>query len=126
MSAFWSRGRDISAENENAAAAGTLARSWRLTAVDRCDRCAHHNTQYSSALADIAVEIQDETMRLACCALFGIRVIPIPESLPGLGAPAAQLGRRLDVPVLATSAEALPRCGTDFSPGQLFHVQHLR
>ena len=145
MSAFWSRGRDISAENENAAAAGTLARSWRLTAVDRCDRCgaqayvrvllpggldllfcAHHNRQYSSALADIAVEIQDETMRLACYALFGIRVIPIPESLPGLGAPAAQLGRRLDVPVLATSAEALPRCGTDFSPGQLFHVQHLR
>ena len=97
MSAFWTRGRDMGAENENGAAAGTLARSWRLTAVDRCDRCgaqayvrvllpggldllfcAHHNTQYSSALADIAVEIQDETMRLACCALFGIRVIPIP------------------------------------------------
>jgi len=96
MSAFWTRGRDTSAESENAAAAGPRARVWRLTTVDRCDRCgaqayvrvllpsrlellfcAHHNRQYSSALADIAVEIQDETMRLACYALFGIRVIPI-------------------------------------------------
>jgi|SRR5215471_8136894 len=96
MSAFWTRGRDTSAESENAAAAGPPARVWRLTTVDRCDRCgaqayvrvllpsrlellfcAHHNRQYSSALADIAVEIQDETMRLACYALFGIRVIPI-------------------------------------------------
>ena len=68
-----------------------------INAVYRCDRCgaqayvrvllssrlellfcAHHNRQYASALADIAVEIQDETMRLACYALFGIRVIPIP------------------------------------------------
>ena len=97
MSAFWTRGRDTGADSENAAATGARARSWRLTAVDRCDRCgaqayvrvllpgslellfcAHHNRQYSSALADVAVEIQDETMRLACCALFGIRVIPIP------------------------------------------------
>jgi|SRR5215469_3148754 len=97
MSAFWTRGRHTNAESEGAAAAGPRARSWRLTAVDRCDRCgaqayvrvllpgrlellfcAHHNRQYSSALADIAIEIQDETMRLACCALFGIRVIPIP------------------------------------------------
>ena len=98
MCAFWTRGRDTSAESENAAAAGPRARIWRLTAVDRCDRCgaqayvrvllpgrlellfcAHHNRQYSSALVDIAVEIQDETMRLARCALFGIRVIPIPR-----------------------------------------------
>jgi hypothetical protein len=83
MSAFWSRGQYRSAESENATVAG--ARGWRLTAVDRCDRCgaqayvrvllpsrlellfcAHHNRQYSSALANIAVEIQDETMRLAC------------------------------------------------------------
>ena len=97
MSAFWTRGRDTNAEIEDAAAAGARAPDWRLTAVDRCDRCgaqayvrvllpgrmellfcAHHNRQYSSALADIAVEIQDETMRLACCALSGIRVIPIP------------------------------------------------
>jgi hypothetical protein len=96
MSAFWTRGRDTNAGSEDAAAAGALARIWRLTAVDRCDRCgaqayvrvllpgrlellfcAHHNRQYSSALADVAVEIQDETTRLAC-ALYGIRVIPIP------------------------------------------------
>ena len=87
MGAFWTRGQATNAENEDAAAAGSLARIWRLTAVDRCDRCgaqayvrvllpgrlellfcAHHNRQYSSALADIAVEIQDETIRLACCA----------------------------------------------------------
>ena len=93
MSAFWTRGRDTNAESEDAAA-GARARSWRLTAVDRCDRCgaqayvrvllpsglellfcAHHNRQYASALANIAVEIQDETMRLACCALCGILAI---------------------------------------------------
>ena len=91
MSAFWTRGRDSRAENENAAAAGARVRIWQLTAVDRCDRCgaqayvrvllprrlellfcAHHSRQYSSALANIAVEIQDETIRLACCALCGI------------------------------------------------------
>ena len=84
MSAFWTRSRDSHADGENAAAAGGGTRIWRLTAVDRCDRCgaqayvrvllpgrlellfcAHHNRQYASALADIAVEIQDETMRLA-------------------------------------------------------------
>jgi hypothetical protein len=84
MSAFWTRGGDRSAESQQAAAAGARARGWRLTAVDRCDRCgaqayvrvllpgrlellfcAHHNRQYSSALADIAVEIQDETIQLA-------------------------------------------------------------
>jgi hypothetical protein len=97
MSAFWSRGRDRIAESENATASGPRACSWRLTAVDRCDRCgaqayvrvllpgrlellfcAHHNRQYASALANIAVEIQDETIRLACCALFASRAIPIP------------------------------------------------
>ena len=55
-----------------------------LTAMDRCDRCgaqayvrvllpsrrellfcAHHNRQYASALTEIAVEIRDETHRLA-------------------------------------------------------------
>ena len=87
MSAFWTRGADRSAESENAAAPGARAHGWRLTALDRCDRCgaqayvrvllpsrlellfcAHHNRQYSSALANIAVEIQDETVRLAFCA----------------------------------------------------------
>lgn len=101
MSAFWSRGQDRSAESENATASGPRARSWRLTAVDRCDRCgaqayvrvllpgrlellfcAHHNRQYASALANIAVEIQDETIRLACCVLFASRAIPIPG--PGI------------------------------------------
>ena len=98
MSVFWTRGRDRRAETEDATTAGTPARSWRLTAVDRCDRCgaqayvrvllpsrlellfcAHHNRKYSSALANIAVEIRDETVRLAYSALSGIRVIPIPR-----------------------------------------------
>ena len=103
MSAFWTRGRDMGAENENGAAAGALAPSWRLTAVDRCDRCgaqayvrvllpgrlellfcAHHNRQYASALADIAVEIQDETIRLACYALCEILAIRVrqPAAVP--------------------------------------------
>jgi hypothetical protein len=85
MSAFWTRGRDSHAESESATQ--TRARIWRLTSTDRCDRCgaqayvrvllpsrlellfcAHHNRQYASALANIAVEIHDETMRLAFCA----------------------------------------------------------
>ena len=97
MSAFWTGDRDRSAKSESAAVAVSRVRSWRLTAVDRCDRCgaqayvrvllpgrlellfcAHHNRQYASALANIAVEIQDETIRLACCALFASRAIPIP------------------------------------------------
>ena len=84
MSAFWIRDRDSRAESENATAAGARAPFWRLTAVDRCDRCgaqayvrvllpsrlellfcAHHNRRYSSTLANIAVEIQDETIQLA-------------------------------------------------------------
>ena len=97
MSAFWTRGRDSRAESENATPAGARTRIWRLTATDRCDRCgaqayvrvllssrlellfcAHHNRQYASALANIAVEIQDETMRLACWALSSIhRPIPV-------------------------------------------------
>jgi hypothetical protein len=55
--------------------------------MDRCDRCgaqayvrvllsdglelvfcAHHNRQYASALTKIAVDIHDETGRLACPA----------------------------------------------------------
>ena len=88
MSAFWTRGRDSRAESENATTAGARAGIWRLTTVDRCDRCgaqayvrvllpsrlellfcAHHNRQHASALANIAVEIQDETVRLAYSAL---------------------------------------------------------
>jgi hypothetical protein len=63
---------------------GALAPSKPLTALDVCDRCgaqayvrvvlsgggellfcAHHGRQHADALARIAVEIQDETGRLA-------------------------------------------------------------
>lgn len=63
---------------------GALAPTKPLTAADRCDRCGaqayvrvllpscrellfcvHHNRQHASALAEIAVEVQDETERLA-------------------------------------------------------------
>ena len=79
-SRFWAKnqGRRPGGENKDEALAGTL------TATDRCDRCgarayvrvllpsrlellfcAHHNRQYASALTKIAVEIRDETDRLA-------------------------------------------------------------
>jgi hypothetical protein len=79
-SRFWAKNQDRRPETEKAdgALAGTL------TATDRCDRCgarayvrvllpsrlellfcAHHNRQYASALTKIAVEIRDETDRLA-------------------------------------------------------------
>ena len=102
MSAFWTRDRDTNAESEDATAAGARARSRRLTAADRCDRCGaqayvrvllagrlellfcgHHNRQYASALANIAMEIQDETIRLACCALCGIRAIRVRQPAAG-------------------------------------------
>ena len=102
MSAFWTKGRDGRTDGENVTAAGARARTWRLTAVDRCDRCgaqayvrvllrnrlellfcAHHNRQYASALANIAMEIQDETIRLACCALCGIRAIRVRQPAAG-------------------------------------------
>jgi len=79
-SKFWARGRDPEQESETAD--GDLAGA--LTAVDRCDRCgarayvrallpnglellfcAHHNRQHSSALMKIAVDIHDESDRLA-------------------------------------------------------------
>ena len=63
---------------------GALAPSRPLNAMDLCDRCgaqayvrvvlpdsgellfcAHHGRQHAEALAKIAVEIQDETDRLA-------------------------------------------------------------
>ena len=72
---FWRRGRaGPEPEYEEAAT---------LTATDRCDRCgarayvrvllpsglellfcAHHTREHGRALAEIAVEIQDETRRL--------------------------------------------------------------
>lgn len=63
---------------------GAMAPSRPLTAMDVCDRCgaqayvrvvlpgsgeltfcAHHSRQHADALAKVAVEIQDETERLA-------------------------------------------------------------
>jgi hypothetical protein len=63
---------------------GAMAPSKPLTALDLCDRCgaqayvrvvlpgagellfcAHHSRQHAEALAKVAVEIQDETDRLA-------------------------------------------------------------
>ena len=78
-SRFWARGRDRAQESETAG--GGVAGA--LTALDRCDRCgaqayvrallpnglellfcAHHTREHGRALAEIAVEIQDETRRL--------------------------------------------------------------
>ena len=76
---FWRRGRARpESEYEEAAI---------LTATDRCDRCgarayvrvllpsrlellfcAHHTREHGRALAEIAVEIQDETRRLTRAA----------------------------------------------------------
>jgi hypothetical protein len=81
---FWFRRRAQREESAAAALARVLEDDGLLTAVDRCDRCgarahvrvllpsqlellfcAHHNRQYASALAKIAVEIHHETRRLA-------------------------------------------------------------
>lgn len=77
----WARLRARSGEDAEATPAGP---AHQLTAAHRCDRCGaqayvrvllpslhellfcgHHNRQYASALAKIAVEIVDETGRLA-------------------------------------------------------------
>ena len=79
-SRFWAKNQDRRPESEKAAGAP----AGMLTVTDRCDRCgarahvrvllpsrlellfcAHHNRQYASALTKIAVEIRDETDRLA-------------------------------------------------------------
>ena len=79
-SRFWAKFRGRRPESEQTA----LVLAGTLTATDRCDRCgarayvrvllpsrrellfcAHHNRQYASALTKIAVEIRDETDRLA-------------------------------------------------------------
>jgi hypothetical protein len=78
---FWARNR---ARREDGQMEMMLPRGWLLKVTDRCDRCgaqayvrvtlpgrlellfcAHHNRQHAAALAKIAVEIQDETQRLA-------------------------------------------------------------
>jgi hypothetical protein len=79
---FWPKGRSNRPEREQAAP--DLAPAEMLTVVDRCDRCgarayvrvllpsrlellfcAHHSRQHASALKKIAVEIRDESHRLA-------------------------------------------------------------
>ena len=84
---FWARNRARREEGENAEKAGGPACTGALTAVDRCDRCgaqayvrvllpsrlellfcAHHTREHARALAEIAVEIQDETRRLTRAA----------------------------------------------------------
>jgi hypothetical protein len=79
-SRFWAKNQDRRPESEKAGGAVAGA----LTATDRCDRCgarayvrvllpsrrellfcAHHSQQYASTLTKIAVEIHDETERLA-------------------------------------------------------------
>jgi hypothetical protein len=78
---FWGRSRADREAAGKATAAPALA--WTLTSMDRCDRCGaqayvrvllpsrlellfctHHNRKHARALAEIAVEIQDETRRL--------------------------------------------------------------
>ncbi len=84
-SRFWGRSR--ASREADGSAAPAPAPTWTLTAVDRCDRCgaqayvrvllpsrlellfcAHHNREHARALAEIAVEIRDETRRLARAA----------------------------------------------------------
>jgi hypothetical protein len=79
---FWARSR--ARHEDGQMETMMLPRGWLLNVTDRCDRCgaqayvrvmlpgrlellfcAHHNRQHASALAKIAVEIQDETQRLA-------------------------------------------------------------
>ena len=79
---FWARNR--ARHEDGQMETMMLPRGWLLSVTDRCDRCgaqayvrvmlpgrlellfcAHHNRQHASALAKIAVEIQDETQRLA-------------------------------------------------------------
>jgi hypothetical protein len=79
-SRFWAKNQARQPQSEKSD--GAFAET--LTAADRCDRCgaqayvqvvlpnnlellfcAHHNRQYAPALMKIAVEIHDETSRLA-------------------------------------------------------------
>ena len=84
-SKFWARGAERQQESQKSDEAQVFAMP--LTAADRCDRCgarayvrvllpnflellfcAHHNRQYASALAKIAVETHDGTGQLARAA----------------------------------------------------------
>ena len=84
-SGFW--GRNRARRDADGIPVPVAAPTWTLTVTDRCDRCgaqayvrvllpsrlellfcAHHNRKHARALAEIAVEIQDETPRLARAA----------------------------------------------------------
>jgi hypothetical protein len=86
-SKFWGRSRPQGEEDGQNAATGAQPPVTQLTAMDRCDRCgaqayvrvllpsflellfcAHHNRQHATALAEMAIDIQDETGRLARAA----------------------------------------------------------
>ncbi len=43
---------------------------------ENCLFCAHHNRQHAEALAKVAVEIQDETARLAADACERLALTP--------------------------------------------------
>jgi len=80
----WTQRRAQRREREETAPSGALARTEPMNAVHRCDRCgaqayvrvlllsrqdllfcAHHFRQHASALARVALAVQDETQRLA-------------------------------------------------------------
>ena len=79
----WTQHQARRRERAETAPSGALARTEPMNALHRCDRCgaqayvrvllpsrlellfcAHHNREHARALAEIAVEIQDETRRL--------------------------------------------------------------
>src|SRR5215469_17188197 len=80
----WTQRQAQRREREETAPSGALARTEPMNAVHRCDRCgaqayvrvlllsrqdllfcAHHYRQHASALARVALAVQDETQRLA-------------------------------------------------------------
>ena len=80
----WTQRRAQRRERAETAPSGALARTEPMNALHRCDRCgaqayvrvlllsrqdllfcAHHYRQHASALARVALAVQDETPRLA-------------------------------------------------------------
>lgn len=88
----WTKRRAQRQEGAEATPGAALAFAERENALHRCDRCgarayvrvllcsrldllfcAHHYRQHAPALAVVAVEIQDDTKRLARCESPGLR-----------------------------------------------------
>ena len=80
----WTQHQARRRERAETAPSGALARTEPMNALHRCDRCgaqayarvllgsrrellfcAHHYRQHASALARVAIAVQDETQRLA-------------------------------------------------------------